>query len=460
MAAPPGGRVPAPRGLLAAEEFRALVDAGRIDTVLLALPNLQGQLKGKRYAARHFADQVARGGADMCAYVLATDVDMTPLDFELASWETGFADLRTVPDLSTLRALPHARRTALVFADAVHPDGSPVELAPRQMLRGQLDRLAGHGLAVKAGLETEFVLCHGTYEQAQQAGFRGLRPVTADNLDYTLRHPAPLTRFFDRVQGALDGAGTPVEAVKTEGAPGQVEITFPYGDPMRAADGHVVFKQVVRDVAERCRMAPTFMASPETGVGNGFHLHLSLWQEGRSVLTVPDGDPSGTAHRAVAGLLHGLPELAPLYAPTVNSYKRFAPHSFAPDRFTWGMDNRTCAVRVLGHGGEVHLEVRVPGADANPYLALAAAVAAICHGLEDRLELPPACDGDGYRADRGTPVPATLDQALAAFRDSQTAHKAFGSDVVAHYAHAAQVEIDQIRRQVTDVELARGFARA
>ncbi|WP_319949605.1 glutamine synthetase family protein [Streptomyces halobius] len=466
-----------------------------------AVTDAQGRLKGKLYDAGHFLDRIAGGGAEMCAYVLATDVEMRPLDgFGLSSWSTGYQDLCVRPDLGTLRRLPWLPGTALVHADAVDHAGRPVEMAPRQLLRRALDRLAGLGLAVKAGLETEFVVYQGSYEEAAAAGHQGLRPLTQENLDYALDHQPAQDAYMRDLARALAGAGLPVEAVKTESAPGQVEVTFPYGDALAACDGHLLFKHAARTVGARAGLAPTFMAAPETGLANGLHLHISLWRDDRPVLADPevgpgavsetgpgadaetspgreaeagpDAGPAGVvpghgpawpsplARHAIAGLRTGLPELAPLYAPTPNSYKRFQPDSFAPTGLTWGIDNRTCAVRVVGHGDGLHLEVRVPGADANPYLALAAALAAATDGIRAGLEPPAPHTGNAYRAQDTPRLPATLDEALVAFGHSAAAQQAFGPEVVEHYTHLGRIERDVQRRTVTDAERRRWFSRA
>lgn len=454
----PSGRS---EGQLSLTELRNLVKAGRIRTVLLAIPDLQGRLKGKWLDARHFIRNVAHDGAEFCAYLLATDVDMNPVPgFALASRETGYQDLAVSPALSTLRTLPWMEGAAVVLGDAVQQDGTPIAVAPRQILQGQLTRLARHGLHVKAGLETEFVLYQGTYAEAAGSGYQGLTPLTTENLDYALDHSPAAHRFFRRLQGALAGAGLPMEAIKTEGAPGQVEVTFPYGGALTACDGHLLFKHAVRALSARAGLAPTFMAAPETGIQSGLHLHVSLWRGGIGQFNEPgDGHMSQVARHAIAGLVDALPELAPLYAPNVNSYKRYVPGSCAPTTMTWGYDNRTCAVRVVGHGESLHLEIRVPGADANPYLALSAVLAAIDHGIEQQLALGAAETGNAHEAD-GVAVPATLQQALQAFRNSALAEDAFGAEVVAHYAHLAQLEIDHHHGLVTDTERQRWLARA
>ena len=456
-----GGR---PGKGLSPSDLRNLVKAGAIDTVLLAVPDLQGRLKGKRYDANHFLKRVAHDGAEVCAYVLATDVDMSPADgFALTSWETGYQDLSVQPALSTLCVVPWLPRTVAVLGDAVHHDGTLIDIAPRQILHQQLTRLSRHGLHPKVGIETEFVLYKGTYADAEQAGYQGLRPLTTENLDYALDHDLVSDRYLRRLQRALAGAGMPVEAIKTEAGPGQVEVTFPYGGALTACDRHPLFKHAVRTLGSRAGLAPTFMAAPETGRANGLHLHVSLWSKAIGQLHEPGSEHelSQVGQHAIAGLLVGLPELGPFYAPNVNSYKRFTPGSFAPTTFTWGRDNRTCAVRVVGRGEGLHLEIRVPGADANPYLALSAVLAAMDHGLERKLALGPEATGNAYRA-RGTEasVPSTLGLSLTAFQNSALAQEAFGTEVVEHYARLAQLELAHDERLVTDAERQRWLARA
>ncbi|MBV1940870.1 glutamine synthetase family protein [Streptomyces sp. BV286] len=448
-------------GFLTVDELRAAANSGDITAVVLAVPDMMGRLKGKRFGAPAFLEKL-QSGAEMCGYILATDVGMTPLDgFALTGWTDGFGDIGAIPDTGTIRRLPHWPGTALVHADAIHPGGGPIEVAPRQMLRAQLDRLAELGLEVKVGLESEFVLYRGTPQDAHAAGYRHLEPVGIHNHDYGLDFPADLRYFIGDLEAALRGAGTRVEAVKGEGAPGQMEVTFPYGPALPACDGYTVYKHAVRHLAERRDMTPTFMAAPQTGVGSGLHLHVSLWRNDKTVFATQSHDElPELLERSLAGLIAGLPDMAPLYAPTPNSYKRYQPYSFAPTNFSWGWDNRSCAVRVVGHQTGTHLEVRMAGADANPYLVLAAIIAAIIHGISDRPKLPEPCTGDAYEEQDVPRVPRTLDEAVVGFRQSRTVRDAFGLPVLDHYMRAAGAEIAALAEQVTDVERKRGFDRA
>ncbi|MEW2578869.1 glutamine synthetase family protein [Streptomyces syringium] len=442
-----------------ADQLRQLIETGRIGTVLLAVPDLQGRLKGKAHDAPHYLEHIAGNGAEACAYVLATDVDMRPVDgYPLASWDTGYGDLRLMPDPQTLRILPWTPKAALVFADAVDTGGQPVEIAPRQVLRQQLAELAQMGMTAKVGLEAEFFLY--PRDPARIADGRPLAPVSPDNLDYALDHPTPLAPYLRTLPEHLRAAGMPVEAVKTEGAPGQVEVTFPYGDPLQACDNHLVFKHGARAVAHEQGLVPTFMAAPATDLASGLHIHLSLWNQDKPVLADSTGALSPTALQVVAGLLNALPQLTPLYAPTSNSYRRYRPASFAPTHFTWGHDNRTCAVRVSGHGRGRHLEIRLPGADANPYLALAAVLAATLHGIRQALTPPSPITGNAYQATGHTPIPASLEQALTAYTKGHLAAHLLTPPVARHYQNAAQVELDALRYAVPDTERQRGFTRA
>ncbi|MEV7393960.1 glutamine synthetase family protein [Streptomyces sp. NPDC091215] len=428
-------------------DLKAAAAEGEIRTLLAAIPDMQGRLQGKRLAVLPLFDRIGADAeapvAEACAYLLATNIDMDPIDgFDLTGWADGFQDIRFRADWSTLRLLPYLPHTAVVLCDAVFADATPVAVAPRQMLRVQLERLADLGYGPQVGLESEFLL------------YKDGKPVTRHNMDYGLDHPPHLGDFFRHLEDALFDAGIPVEAVKTEGQPGQIEVTFPYGPALEACDNHVLYKQTVKHLAVRHGMLASFMAAPATGVGSGLHAHLSLLREGEPVFaTTSPRDLPMEARHSIAGLLSAMPYLGPFYGPYVNSYKRYGAYSFAPQYMNWGIDNRGCAIRVTGHGNGTHLEGRLPGADANPYLAVAALLASIGHGLRDKPNPPPLHEGDAYTDRNSPPVPPDLPAALASFESSPLVRELFGEEVVRHYARAAEAAIGEHRRMVTDIEL-------
>ncbi|WP_369383189.1 glutamine synthetase family protein [Streptomyces sp. cg36] len=444
------------------EALAAAVGDGRVETVVCALVDPHGRLVGKRFGARHFLNEVVPHGAEMCAYLLSSTIDMNPAPAGsgLASMEEGFPDFRVMPDLETARTVPWLPKSALVLADAFTGRDEPAVLNPREVLRHQLRRLAAHGLHAHAGLETEFVLYQGVYAPGQTVGGPGLAPLTPGG-DYGLNQPPAFTRYIHHLQHALAAAGMPVEAVKTEAAAGQIEVTFPYGDAFQACDQHVMFKHAARTLARQAGAQATFMAAPQTGVGSGLHLHVSLTRNGTPAFPHHEGRVlSQTGKRAIAGMLDVLPELAVLYAPNTNSYKRYLPGSFAPTRMTWGIDNRTCAVRVTGQGPSLRTEIRVGGADANPYLAMAAVIAAIVHGLESTLAVPPRWFDDAHTARDEPELPASLDEALRLLEHSKPAEHAFGEETIDALVHLAAAEISHQHRTVTDAEQARWFTQA
>ncbi|MQS14716.1 glutamine synthetase [Streptomyces kaniharaensis] len=444
--------------------LHGLVDAFGLDTVLLAAIDVQGRLKGKTYDAQVLLERLRSGRItpEMCGYVIGTDLGMsTPQHGAFASWNTGYGDIALLPDLASARLLPWLPGAALVLAEPIE-DSWPHPLAPTTLLNQQLTHLAGLGLNVAVGIETEFILYEGTVGQAAAAGWRQLRPATWDNRDYAIDQPSTIAAFSRRLRQVLGGAGLPVEAVKLEGAAGQVEVTFPYGEPRLACEQHLLFKHAVRATAEEHGLAPTFMASPATGVSSGMHLHVSLYRDDQPVLGSGREETglSELGEQAVAGLLEVLPQTAPLWAPYVNSYKRFAKHSFAPARFAWGRDNRSCAVRVVGHGGGLHLEVRLPGADANPHLALAAVLAGVRHGIEAGLKPRPASEGDAYRDAEAPLIPRHLADAVRTFEASTLAADLLGERQVAHLSAVARLDVDDHAACVTNAEVERGFAQA
>ncbi|MGD0385875.1 MAG: glutamine synthetase family protein [Solirubrobacteraceae bacterium] len=438
------------------EELREEVAKGTIDTVLLAITDMQGRLMGKRLTARHFVEEVAEHGAEGCNYLLAVDVDMTPVEgFAMASWAGGYGDFVMRPDLDTLRLIPWQQATALCIADVVWHDGSDVVASPRQVLRRQLARLAERGWGAAAGTELEFMLFRDSYEEAFHKGYQALEPANLFNSDYSLLATARVEPLIRRIRNSMEGAGLPVEDSKGECNFGQHEINFHYADALSTADRHVIYKNGAKEIAAEMGMAITYMAKYDQREGNSCHIHFSLTDEDGPLFA----RDKATFEHFLAGQLAALRELTLLLAPNVNSYKRYAAGSFAPTAIAWGHDNRTCALRVVGHGGGLRFENRAGGADLNPYMALSALIAAGLHGVEHELELGPVFEGDAYNAPELPRLPTSLAAARELFANSQVAHDAFGEEVVAHYVNAADVELAAFGKAVTDWERFRGFER-
>ncbi|MET9345643.1 glutamine synthetase family protein [Streptomyces termitum] len=446
---------------LTVEELRALVAGGAIDTVVLAFPDMQGRLQGKRFAAPFFLDEVLAHGTEGCSYLLAVDTEMNTVDgYALSSWDGGYGDFAMRPDLSTLRRTPWNEATALVTADLTWADGTPVDAAPRQILRRQLDRLAALGLTAQVGTELEFIVFKDTYEQAWDAGYRDLTPANQYNIDYSILGGGRVEPLLRRIRNEMAAAGLTVESAKGECNPGQHEIAFRYDEALTTCDQHAVYKTGAKEIAAQEGFSLTFMAKYDRREGNSCHVHLSL-QDADGANAMPGDDPHGMSplmRHFLAGQLAALRDLTLLHAPNINSYKRFQPGSFAPTAVAWGHDNRTCAFRVVGHGPSTRFENRVPGGDANPYLAVAAMIAAGLHGVERGLELPPPCAGNAYTADHPH-VPTTLREAAELWETSEIAKEAFGPEVVAHYRTMARVELAAFDAAVTDWELRRSFER-
>ncbi len=438
------------------EELAGAVERGEIDTVVLALTDMQGRLQGKRLTATHFLAEIAEHGAESCNYLLAVDVDMATVDgYAMSSWETGYGDMVLRPDLATLRPVPWQQATVICLADVEWHDGSEVAASPRQILRRQLARLSERGWSANAGTELEFIVFRDTYEQAFEQGYRDLHPANQYNVDYSLLGTARVEPLLRRIRNSMAGAGMVVEDSKGECNFGQHEINFRYADALRTADEHAIFKNGAKEIAAEEGMAITFMAKYDQREGNSCHIHFSL----------ADADgPLFARERQLfdsflAGQLACLEELTLLLAPNVNSYKRYAVGSFAPTTIAWGQDNRTCALRIVGHGASLRFENRVGGADLNPYLALSALIASGLHGIDAGLELPPALAGNAYADSDHPRVPATLARARELFAGSAVAREAFGPAVVDHYLNAADVELRAFESTVTDWERVRGFER-
>src|SRR5919204_603895 len=444
------------------DELKADVAAGRVDTVLLALTDMQGRLQGKRLTAPWFLQSVVEHGAEACNYLLAVDVDMNTVDgYRMSSWDTGYGDFVMAPDLATLCRTTWLDGTALLLADLKWEDGSPVVASPRQILRAQLDRLAERGWKALAGTELEFMVFSDSYEQAWDAGYRNLTPANRYNVDYSMLGTARVEPLLRRIRNAMMDAGFVVENSKGECNYGQHEINFHFDEALRAADTHVIYKNAAKEMAAQEGMALTFMAKYDEREGNSCHIHLSLRDETGAPVFADDDGPYGmsrTHRQFLAGQLAALREFTLLYAPNINSYKRFQPGSFAPTAVAWGPDNRTCALRVVGHGRSLRFENRLPGGDVNPHLAVAGLVAAGLYGIEQQLELPEPCPGNAYTAEFEH-VPSTLREAADLWENSPIAKAAFGDEVVAHYRNMARVELDAFDAAVTDWELRRSFER-
>ncbi len=447
---------------LSVDELRRLVDTGEIDTVVLAFADMQGRLQGKRFAARFFLDDALRHGTEGCNYLLAVDADMNTVDgYAMSSWERGYGDFAMHPDTATLRRTPWNEGTALVLADLAWHDGSPVAASPRQILRRQLDRLAERGWSAYVGTELEFMVFNDTYEDAWTRGYRGMHPANQYNVDYSVLGTGRVEPLLRRIRNEMGAAGMTVESAKGECNLGQHEIAFRYDEALTTCDQHVVYKTGAKEIAAQCGRALTFMAKYDEREGNSCHIHLSLRDEFGQPVLADAGDEAGmskTMRHFLAGQLAALREFTLLYAPAINSYKRYRPGSFAPTAVAWGPDNRTCALRVVGHGHSLRFENRVPGGDVNPYLAVAGMIAAGLHGVEHELELPAPCTGNAYTGDAAH-VPATLREAAGLWEHSALARGAFGEEVVDHYTNMARVEQDAFDTAVTDWERYRSFER-
>lgn len=452
-------------GPLDLDGLRGLIAAGRVDTVVVAFPDLQGRPVGKRVTAPFFLDHVLHHGIEACDYLLAVDVELDPLPgYRFASWDRGYGDVKATPDLDTLRLVPWLEGSALVLCDVTDVAGDPVEVSPRRILRRQVERAAERGLEVRCATELEFYLFEESFEEAATRGWRGLTPISSTIQDYQLLQTARQEYVIRRIRNEMLAAGIPIEFSKGEAGRGQHEINVTYGRALETADRHLVFKNGVKEIADQCGRAATFMAKWSMDeVGSSCHLHASLWDAARDAPLM--GDPAGPGHlselgrRFVAGMVHAARQLTWLWAPYVNSYRRYIPGSWAPTAVVWGVDNRTCGLRVVGEGPGTRVECRIPGADVNPYLALAGVVAAGLWGIDHELELPAPYGGNAYDAGDVERIPTSLVEAAAELEASEVAAEAFGDEVHHHLVNTARQEWAKANRVVTDWELLRNFER-
>ena len=446
-------------------ELKRRIADGRIDTVVVAFPDMQGRPVGKRVTGPFFLDHVLDHGIEACDYLLAVDVDMEPLaGYRFASWEDGYGDVVALPDLATLRALPWLEGSAMVICDVVDRDGAPVEVSPRRILARQVERAAAAGLDVRCATELEFYLFRESYEEAAAQGWRDLHPHASTIEDYQLLQTSRDEYLIRRIRNEMPSAGVPVEFSKGEAGRGQHEVNVTYGRALEVADRHLVFKNGVKEIADQCGRSASFMAKwSMTESGSSCHVHASLWDTASGApRTGAEHEPwelSEVGRHFLAGLVFGARQLTWLWAPYVNSYRRFVPGSWAPTAAVWGVDNRTCGFRVVGRGETRRVECRIPGADVNPYLALAGVIAGGLWGVEHALDLPDPFEGNAYVAADVERVPATLVEAIDEFEASAIASKAFGEDVHFHLLNTARQEWAKANRAVTDWELARNFER-
>lgn len=446
---------------LSLDQLRKDIADGRIDTVVVGATDMQGRLQGKRIHAPFFIADTLKNGTEGCNYLLAVDIDMNTIQgYAVSSWETGYADMGMSPDLDTLRYLPWHDGSAFVIADFVDHDHVGISVSPRTILKRQLERLDKAGMVALCGTELEFIVFKDTYEEAWDKGYKDLVPANQYNVDYSLGGTARVEKLLREIRVSMDKAGLIVESAKGECNLGQHEIAFRYEDALRTCDNHSIYKMGAKEIAAAQGCSLTFMAKFNEREGNSCHIHLSFRDKNDNpVMSGDAGDGMSALGRAfVAGQQQHMRELTLLFAPNINSYKRYQAGTFAPTAIKWGRDNRTCALRLVGHGHSLRLENRVPGGDVNQYLAVAGMVAAGLDGIEKNLELEPIFTGNAYALETER-VPSSLKEARDLWANSAWVRETFGKDVQDHYTHMADTELDAFGRAVTDWERFRSFER-
>lgn len=443
-------------------ELKTQVSAGQVDTVILAFPDVLGRLIGKRFTAKFFLESVVDHGTHGCNYLFTVDMEMEPqTGFVLANWEKGFGDFELRPDFDSLRILPWQPGAVLVIADVHHHNGEPVLESPRGLLQTQVDRLEERGLICNVASELEFFLYNNSYSEANASRFSKLIPSSEYRIDYHTFQPTRDESLFRIARNQLTAARVPVESSKGEWGRGQHEINFIYSQPIEMGDMHCVFKQGIKEIAAAQNRSITFMAKPSMSEpGSSCHIHSSLASNGTNVFWDNNKKEGSILFRQfLGGLIKYSRELAYFFAPTINSYKRFQAASWAPTKLSWSFDNRTVGFRVVGAGNSFRIENRMPGADANPYLAFAATIAAGLAGIDEKLDCGKAYEGNAYVDEKLQSLPTSLSEAASLLKESKLARSAFGDSVVDFYHHTAQCELKAFANSVTDWELIRYFER-
>ena len=461
-AAPRPGGPGGTRGMLSLDDLRKAGEDGTIDTIVTAFTDMQGRLFGKRIEIEYFIEEAVDHGVEGCNYLLALDMEMEPVPgYEMANWEKGYGDFGIAPDMTTLRRIPWLDRTAMVLADVVEHDGSPVVASPRQVLIAVYERAREMGFAPYAASELEFYLYKESYAEAWEKGFNDLTPTIPYILDYHILATTMDEQYLGQIRRGMQGAGIPVEFSKGEAWYGQHEVNFRYADAVTAADRHTIYKNGVKEIAFLNDISASFMAKPsEKDIGSSCHIHQSLVDDdGKSAFVDENGEETDTFRHFLGGMRNHVKDLALFIAPSVNSYKRYASESWAPTSVSWGRDNRTCGFRVVGHGQSRRVECRIPGADANPYLAFAALLAAGLDGIENQTDPGPELKGNAYEAAEAEPFPAALREAKELWDSSAFVKSAFGEAVQKHYSNYARYEQQEFDQVVTDYEKRRMFER-
>jgi glutamine synthetase len=433
-----------------------------IETVIVAFCDMQGRLVGKRVTSKFFLDKVAGDGIEVCDYLLAVDLDMTPLDgYSFANWQTGYGDMKAVVDPQTFRIIPWHENTALVLCDLYNENEEPVNISPRQILKDQLNKAALLGFEVKCATELEFFLYKETYESARLKNWKFLNTTSDSIQDYQIYQTSKDEKLLGEIRKQMQAASIPVEFSKGEAGIGQHEINITYRDPLTCADNHMIFKNGVKELAYLNDLSASFMAKPAINqVGSSCHIHSSLWDKnGNSLMADSGRELSINGRKWLAGIMDATKDLIYFWAPYVNSYKRFQKGSWAPTAIAWSYDNRTVGYRVVGRDESLRVESRIPGADVNPYLALAAIIAAGINGIESEISLPDKFKGNGYENESLERVPTTLIEAIEHLKSSKTAIKLLGKSVYEHYLNTAIKEWEAFNNCVTDWEVSRYFER-